>query len=244
MTARKQPNGAYAIRKLIDEFIAENTDEANQPFVAALMPTLDPATVHGIKTPPLRALAKELAKRDDVDEFLADLPHRHFEENQIHAFIIGQDRDYDRVIERLEPFLPYVDNWATCDQMNPKVLAKRPEETLGHIRTWMASPLTYTIRFGILMLMHNRFLDERFKPQFFEWVIGVESEEYYVNIMRAWYFAEALAKQPELATEVIESRRLDTWTHNKAIQKARESRRVDTDLKEYLATLRIKAKRS
>ena len=243
MVAGKQRKTESAIRHRIDEFIIENTDEANRSFVAALMPTIEASTVHGIKTPPLRALAKELAKRDDLNDFLNDLPHRHFEENQIHAFIIGQDRDYDRAIERLEAFLPYVDNWATCDQMSPKVLAKRPEETLEHIRTWIASPLTYTIRFGILMLMHNGYLEQHFDPQFFEWVIEVESEEYYVNIMRAWYFAEALAKQPELAVKVVEENRLDAWTHNKTIQKARESRRVDADLKEYLATLRIKVKR-
>lgn len=182
-------------------------------------------------------MAKELFKRDDKDIFLKELPHKYFDENQLHAFIISNMKEYDTCIERVEAFLPYVDNWATCDQLCPKVFKKHKEELLSSIDIWLKSENTYTLRFGIKMLM-SHFLDEDFKDIYPQKVAEIQSSEYYVNMMIAWYFATALAKKYEAVLPFIEKGVLSPFVHNKAIQKAVESYRVSSEHKEYLKTLK------
>ena len=206
-----------------------------------ILPNLEPESIIGVRTPELRQMAKELAVREETGAFLKDLPHRYFDENQLHAFILSGMKDYTACMEALERFLPYVDNWATCDQMSPKVFRKHRPELLGSIRKWIASDQAYTIRFGIGMLMEH-YLDGDFDPAYPEMAAGVRSGEYYVNMMTAWYFATALAKQYDAVIPYIENRRLDPWTHNKAIQKAIESYRITPEQKEYLKTLKIRNK--
>ena len=184
-------------------------------------------------------LAKELSKNEDIDDFLKDLPHRYFDENQLHSFIISGIKDYNECISKVNAFLPYVDNWATCDQLSPKVFKKHRKELINDIKKWMASDEVYTIRFGIGMLMAH-FLDDDFRPEYPEMVSGIRSEEYYVNMMIAWYFATALAKQYDTVLPFIEEHKLDKWTNNKAIQKSVESYRISPEQKEYLKSLKIK----
>ena len=217
-------------------------DTGYRDFQAKLMPTVDPQTIIGVRTPELRSLAKTLVKEGNISEFLADLPHAYFDENQLHAFIVSEIKSFDACLTEVNRFLPYVDNWATCDQMSPKVFKKHKPELLGSIEAWIASGETYTIRFGIGMLMEH-FLDDAFDPSFLEMVASVRSDEYYVNMMVAWYFATALAKQPDAALPFIEDARLDVWTHNKAIQKSVESRRVPQARKDYLKGLKLKKDR-
>ena len=216
-------------------------DKTYRDFQSKLMPTVAPERIIGVRTPDLRRLAREFGGRLEAEGFLSELPHPYFEENQLHAFILSAMKDYGACMERLEEFLPYVDNWATCDQMSPKVFRKHRAELLEKIRLWLVSPATYTVRFGIGMLMAH-FLDEDFDPACLSLVAGLRSDEYYVNMMIAWYFATALAKQYEAALPFIEERRLADWTHNKAIQKAIESRRVTVEAKEYLRSLKIRCK--
>jgi len=206
-----------------------------------IIPTVKPETIIGVRTPELRRMAKELARAEGIRDFLNDLPHRYFEENQLHAFIISGMKDYPSCMEALETFLSYVDNWATCDQMSPKVFRKHRKELLQHIRKWISSKETYTIRFGTGMLMEH-FLDEDFDAAYPEMAAKIRSEEYYVNMMTAWYFATALAKQYDAVLPFIEQKRLDDWTHNKAIQKAVESYRITPEQKEYLRTLKVRRK--
>ncbi|MBR0411398.1 MAG: DNA alkylation repair protein [Eubacterium sp.] len=208
-------------------------------FQARLIPTVNIDTMIGVRTPELRKYAGQLSRREDISEFLDDLPHRYFDENQLHAFIISGIKDYESCIEEVEGFLPYIDNWATCDQMSPKVFKKHRQELLSCIKRWIRSDETYTIRFGIGMLMEH-FLDADFESVYPEMVAGIRSEEYYVNMMSAWYFATALAKQYDAVLPFVESRRLDAWTHNKAIQKAVESRRISKEQKDYLRSLKVK----
>ena len=214
-------------------------DEKYRDFQIKLIPTVDPDKMIGVRTPDLRSLAKEFAKREDISEFLEDLPHGYFDENQLHAFILSGMKDYGRCIEGVCAFLPFINNWATCDQLSPKVFRKHKEDLLRHIRKWIASGDTYTVRFGAGMLMEH-FLGDDFETEHAEMVAGIESEEYYVNMMRAWYFATALAKNWDEVLPFIEERRLDAWTHNKAIQKSVESRRITDEQKVYLKSLRLK----
>lgn len=214
-------------------------DEKYRDFQRKLIPTVRPETVIGVRTPALRAYAKELLKRPDIGEFLSALPHESFDENQLHAFILSEIKDFDRCAAGVERFLPFVANWATCDQLSPKVFGKHHAELLPLVKAWIASGETYTVRFGIGMLMAH-FLDADFDPVYPEWVAALRSEEYYVNMMRAWYFATALAKQYVAVLPYLEQRRLDVWTHNKTIQKAVESYRISDEQKTYLKTLRIK----
>ena len=205
-----------------------------------IIPTVEKDSIIGVRTPALRALAKELAKREDVSVFLDDLPHRYFEENQLHAFILSGMKDAGECISLVDRFLPYVDNWATCDQMSPKIFRKNKMLLLEYVNVWLKSDLTYVKRFAIGMLMEH-FLDEDFKPSYLSKVAKIRSDEYYINMMIAWYFATALAKQYEASLPFIEDCKLDKWTHNKTIQKAVESYRITPEQKEYLKTLRRKA---
>ena len=212
-------------------------DQNYREFNSKLMPTVEKSTVFGVRTPVLRKFAKEFFKDPSSKEFLTALPHKYFEENQLHAFIICEQKNYEECIKELNFFLPYVDNWATCDQMSPKVFRKHHGELLEQIKIWMDSDKTYTIRYGIGMLMAH-FLEEDFEITYAEMVADIRSEEYYVNMMIAWYFATALAKQYEAVVPFIEKRRLDNWTHRKAIQKAVESYRITKEQKEYLKGLK------
>lgn len=213
-------------------------DLSYRDFQAKLIPTVDPETVIGIRTPALRKLARELAKGEDVQSFLDGLPHQYYDENNLHAFLIEQCKDFDRTVALLDAFLPYVDNWATCDLCSPKVFAKHLPELLPHIMRWTASNQTYTIRFGLEMLMRY-YLDGAFQPAYLELAASLRSEEYYVNMMIAWFFATALAKQYDAALPYLAERRLEAWTHNKTIQKAVESNRILPEQKGYLKTLRL-----
>lgn len=208
-------------------------------FHAKLMPTVYKERVIGVRTPALHKFAKEFGKTKEAEEFLKQLPHEYYEEDNLHGFLIAGMKDFDRCIEELERFLPYVDNWATCDLLSPKIFKKHLQELLVKIRVWTVSEHTYMIRFGVGMLM-SLYLDEAFELEYPEMVSGIRSNEYYVNMMIAWYFATALAKQYEAVLPFIENGRLDKWTHNKAIQKAVESCRVTDEKKAYLKTLKIK----
>ena len=225
------------ITEEIREELFRLQDSKYREFQSKLIPNVTPDSVIGVRTPALRKYAKELAKREEIGEFLSDVPHRYFDENQLHAFIISQLKDFGRCMECVCAFLPYVDNWATCDQLSPKVFGKNKGDLLKQIREWIGSGDTYTVRFGIGMLMQY-FLDEDFDPEYPELVAQIRSEEYYVNMMKAWYFATALAKQYEAVLPFIEGRRLDDWTHRKAIQKSVESYRITQEQKQYLKSLK------
>ena len=214
-------------------------DTAYCDFQSKLIPNVNPETVIGVRTPELRAFAKALVKKGEEVEFLGALPHQYFDENQLHAFILSEIKDYDRCMQETERFLPFIDNWATCDQLSPKVFKKHRQKLLPHIEKWIASEEVYTVRFAIGALMRY-FLDDDFDLAYPELVAAVRSEEYYVNMMIAWYFATALAKQYESILPYFETQRLDDWTHNKAIQKAVESRRITMQQKEYLKNLKAK----
>lgn len=201
-----------------------------------IIPTVDSERIIGVRTPELKRLAKEILASGYSEEFLEELPHKFFEENQLHSFIISEIKDLGVCMDKLERFLPFVDNWATCDQMSPKVFKKHRQELLSHIKKWIKSDKPYLVRFGVKMLM-DHFLDEDFDPHYPEMVARLRSEEYYVNMMIAWYFATALAKQYEKILPFIQEKRLDNWTHNKAIQKSVESRRITDEQKRYLRTL-------
>ena len=208
-------------------------------FNSKLIPTVDKESMIGIRTPDLRKYAKQLGKSSDVIEFLQTLPHKYFDENQLHAFIISEIKDFKNCIDEINRFLPYIDNWATCDQLSPKVFKKYHNELFEYIKDWLKSEKVYTLRFGIGMLMEH-FLDEDFDILYPEIVSKIRSGEYYINMMIAWYFATALAKQYESVIPFIENNSLDIWTHNKAIQKAVESLRISDEKKEYLKSLKIK----
>lgn len=230
------------IEKSVQAQLFRRQDLNYRDFQCKLMPTVDPRTVIGVRTPELRKFAKAFARTPEAAEFLQILPHKYYEENNLHGFLIETIKDYDQAVAALDAFLPYVDNWATCDLMRPKVFSKHLTELREQVRTWMASDQTYTVRFGIEMLM-TFFLDEQFQPEYLEWVAGVRSGEYYVNMMVAWYFATALAKQYDAALPYLTERRLEPWTHNKAIQKAIESYRIADEKKAYLRSLKLNSKK-
>ena len=223
----------------IRKFLLSNQDTDYQSLQIRTIPSVEPERIIGVRTPVLRSYAKELSNREDGGEFLQALPHELFEEDQLHAFILSGMKDYDVCMNSLESFLPYVNNWATCDQMSPKVFKKHKADLLQHIKVWLKSHETYTIRFGVGMLMEH-FLDEDFDLKYPKMVSKLRSDEYYVNMMIAWYFATALAKQYDAVIPYIEQNRLAVWTHNKAIQKSIESYRITPEQKDYLRSLKIK----
>lgn len=226
----------------VQERLFSLQDKEYQKFQAGLMPTIDHEFIIGVRTPELRKMSKEFSKRTDITDFLVDLPHKYYEENNLHGYIIEQIKDYESCVSEVNRFLPYVDNWATCDTMRPKIFAKNKEnkeKLLKEIDVWLASDKTYTIRFGIGMLL-SFYLDEDFSPKQAEAVAAIRSDEYYVNMMIAWYFATALAKQYEIVLPYITEKRLPVWVHNKTIQKAVESYRITAEQKAFLRTLRVK----
>lgn len=225
-------------RKVIDRLF-EFRDENYRDFNSKLIPTVDKNAVIGVRTPELRKLANELWKDGTGKEFIKILPHNYYEENNLHAFFIEKIKDFDEASSELDKFLPFVDNWATCDCMSPRIFGKHPEKTMQKSLEWLNSRHTYTIRYGICMLMRY-FLDENFTPKVLEIVANIRSEEYYVNMMIAWFFATALAKQYDSALPYVTEYKLDNWCHNKTIQKAVESRRITDEQKAYLKSFKIK----
>jgi len=206
---------------------------------AKIIPTVSPDRIIGVRTPALRDFAKRLSKDQDIGEFLSYLPHQYFDEDQLHAFVISLERDFDKCIAEVDAFLPFIDNWATCDQLSPKAFKKEPEKLLPYIQIWIKSDKTYTVRFAIGLLMQH-FLDDHFDLKYADEVAGIRSEEYYIRMMIAWYFATALAKQYELVLPYLEDKRLDDWVHNKAIRKSIESYRITDEQKAYLRTLKVR----
>ena len=222
----------------ITQRLFELRDEEYKSFHTRLMPTVNPELVIGVRVPVLRKLAAELAKTSEGKEFLRTLPHKYYEENNLHAFIVEKIKDFDEAACETERFLPYINNWATCDMYRPKVFSKNKERFLPYIYKWLESEHTYTVRYGIGMLL-SYFLDDAFDPTYLKRVSEIKSEEYYINMMCAWYFATALAKQYDAALPYITDRVLPPWVHNKTIQKAVESNRISIETKEYLKTFKI-----
>ena len=219
------------------ERLIGGADENYKEFQSKLVPNIPGETILGVRTPDMRRIAKEINGTAEAEQFLAELPHRYYEENLVHFFVIAMIKDFDGCVAAVERFLPYVDCWPVCDQTSPKVFAKNHDRLLPRIKAWIASEHVYTSRFGIRMLM-NEFLGDDFRPEYLAWVAAVKGEDYYIKMMVAWYFATALAKQYDESVVYIEERRLEPWTHNKAIQKAIESFRVSEEHKAYLRTLR------
>ena len=223
----------------LQKALFDNQDKEYRVFQQKLMPGIELENIIGVRLPVIRKIAKENAKTEDAKKFLDSLPHKYYDENQLHGFLINQIKDYDECIKRIDEFLPYVDNWAVCDSINPKMLSKHKEELIKDIKRWVSSKETYTIRHGIHMLMAF-FLDSDFKKEYLEIPAKIVSEEYYVNMMIAWFFATALAKKWDATITYIEEKKLPVWVHNKTIQKAIESYRVNEEHKQYLRTLKLK----
>ena len=235
------PAGETKAMKVLEERLFADRDEVYQKFHAALVPNLEPDKIIGVRTPQIRRIVKEI-RRGKLSgcreaDALSSLPHKYYEENQVHAFLINEIRDIKECVRQLDEFLPYVDNWATCDAIKPKVFKRKHSLVLEDIKRWISSEHSYTIRFGIGMLMAF-FLDEDFSPQYLDMVSTVRHEDYYVKMMQAWYFATALAKQYDTAVIYLQEKWLPVWVHNKTIQKAVESRRISDETKAYLKTLR------
>ena len=227
------------VRKTVQKELFVLQDLKYRDFHAKLIPSVDKEKVIGIRTPALRAYAKKFGKKEEAKQFLEILPHQYYEENNLHGLLIEQMKEYEKCVEELERFLPYIDNWATCDMIALRTVKNHLDIFIQEVCRWIASDHPYIVRFGIGMLMRY-YLDEQFKPEYPKKVAEVKSDEYYVNMMRAWYFATALAKQYDQIIPYLEDKRLDTWTHNKTIQKAIESYRITPEQKIYLRTLRVK----
>lgn len=231
----------------IQQQLLELKDDSYKEFHAKLIPTVEKAKIIGVRTPVLRKYAKELLKqaktdekvKEEVAQFMEQLPYMYYEENNLHGLLIEGIKEYEECVQKLDRFLPYVDNWATCDLLSMKLFKKYPQPVLEKVKQWMASKHIYTVRFGIGTLMRY-YLEEQFKPEYLQWVAAVDSEEYYVKMMVAWYFATALAKQYEVTLPYLEKGLLPTWNHNKTIQKAVESYRITPEQKQYLRTLKRK----
>lgn len=221
----------------IQKRLLELSDEKNADFSAKLTPGIDREKFLGVRIPASRKLAKEIIKRNEHKDFLNSLPHKYYDENILHSILISEIKDYDECIKYIDEFLPNVDNWAVCDTMSPKIFKSKHERLMGDILRWVNSDQTYTIRFGLKILMAH-FLDNDFKKEYLEIPANIKSDEYYINMMIAWFFATALAKQWDSTIVYIENGVLDKWVHNKTIQKARESYRITAEQKEYLKSLK------
>ena len=225
------------VRKTVQKELFVLQDLKYRDFHAKLIPSVDKEKVIGIRTPALRAYAKKFGKKEEAKQFLEILPHQYYEENNLHGLLIEQMKEYEKCVEELERFLPYIDNWATCDSPLPKCFDKNKEDVLERAKNWIATDATYVKRFGMGVMM-RLFLDEDFKEEYIQLVASVKSEEYYVNMMIAWYMATALAKQWDAAVPYIQEHRLSEWVHRKSIQKAVESYRITPEQKDYLKGLR------
>ncbi len=222
----------------IQKLLLDKQDLKYRDFQAPLFPNINKEKIIGVRTPELKKLAKELYGNEVANAFIETLPHTYFDENQLHAFIISLIKDYTKCLNEVEKFLPYIDNWGTCDQLSPKVFAKHKDELIVSIKKWLKSKHTYTVRFAIGMLL-GLYLDDSFKEEYLELVASIKSEEYYINMMAAWYFATALAKQYKSSIKYIENKELSPWVHNKTIQKALESYRISDEQKVYLKSLKV-----
>lgn len=225
--------------KDIEIILFEKRDLKYKEFQAKLIPNIDPDTVIGVRTPDLKELAKNIYRSGGYEDFLNDLPHRYFDENQLHSFILCNIKDYDITISYVNSFLRYVDNWATCDQLSPRSFSKNKDKLICDIKKWISSEHNYTIRFAIEMLM-SHFLGDDFKLEYSEMVAQIDSDDYYIKMMQAWYFATALVKNHDIILPYLTENRLGTWVHNKTIQKAVESYRIDQQEKEYLKSIKRK----
>lgn len=225
------------MNKKIEEYLISKSDEGYKEFMAPLIPTVEKSSIIGVRTPILRAFAKKLSDSDEAKVFMETLPHRFYEENNLHGFLIDLMRDPDEAYSALFDFLPFVDNWATCDSLSVKAITHDKTRLYENIKAWLCNDHVYTVRFGICMLMKN-FLDEDYDDKFSEVVADVEREEYYINMAIAWYFATALAKQYDKILPYLENERLNPWVHNKTISKACDSIRINGERKAYLRSLR------
>ena len=223
----------------IQKELFSRQDKEYMKFLSKLTPNVSEDTIIGVRIPEIRKLAKKLVKNNEYEDFLKELPHKYYDENLLHGAIISENKDFENCIELLDSFLPFVDNWAVCDTISPKIFKKHKKELIEKIKEWSQSDKTYTCRFGVEMLM-THFLDEDFKKEYLEMVANIHSEEYYVKMVIAWFFATALTKQWDYAVIYLENNRLDVWVHNKTIQKARESLRILEDKKGYLKGLKRK----
>ncbi len=222
--------------KLTEELLKLG-DSKYKEFNSKLVPNIDKDRIIGVKNPKVKQLIK--SNKEDIDEFLNELPHYYNEENVLHGYLLSSIKDYDETISELNRFLPYIDNWSVCDIIKPKSFKKNRDKLINQIKIWIKSDHTYTVRFGLLMLM-THYLDEDFKKEYLLLPLTIHTDEYYINMMIAWYYATALAKQYDNTIKIIENKKLDSWIHNKTIQKAKESFRVSDKQKEYLNTLKIK----
>ena len=223
----------------IQKELFSRQDKEYMKFLSKLTPNVSEDTIIGVRIPEIRKLAKKLVKNNEYEDFLKELPHKYYDENLLHGAIISENKDFENCIELLNSFLPFVDNWAVCDTISPKIFKKHKKELIEKIKEWSQSDKTYTCRFGVEMLM-THFLDKDFKKEYLEIVANIHSEEYYVKMVIAWFFATALTKQWDYAVIYLENNKLDVWVHNKTIQKARESLRILEDKKGYLKRLKRK----
>ena len=225
------------MKNILQEKLLSLKDDKNALFVAKLIPNIDPKTILWTKIPVLRNLAKEFKNSPEKEKFLKIIPHKFFEENLLHVIFLESEKDFDKAVLELEKFLPFIDNWSVCDTSSPKIFKKYPNETLQKIKIWIKSEKVYTIRYAIWLLLSN-FLDENFSADLLELVAEVKNDDYYVQMMQAWFFATALAKQYDATISLLESKKLEPFVQNKAIQKARESQRISSETKKYLLNLK------
>lgn len=222
----------------VQKTLFDMKDDGYKNFHAKLIPAINPNLIIGVRTPDLRKFAKDFYRSEESTDFIKELPHKYYEENNLHAFLLEQIKDYDTALAETERFLPYIDNWATCDAFVPKVFKKNTDKLIFNICEWLKSDKLYTVRYAVGLLM-KLYLGENFKPEYAELVSKIKSDEYYINMMLAWYFATALAKQYDAVIPYITQRRLDKWVHNKTIQKAVESYRIPPETKAYFKTFKI-----
>ena len=225
------------MKDILQEKLLSLKDDKNALFVAKLIPNIDPKTILWTKIPVLRNLAKEFKNSPEKENFLKIIPHKFFEENLLHVIFLESEKDFGKAVLELEKFLPFIDNWSVCDTSSPKIFKKYPNETLRKIRIWIKSEKVYTIRYAIWLLLSN-FLDENFSADLLELVAEVKNDDYYVQMMQAWFFATALAKQYDATISLLESKKLEPFVQNKTIQKARESLRISSETKKYLLNLK------
>lgn len=227
------------IEGYIEKKLFELQDIKYRDFHKRLIPTVDEKSIIGVRTPALRKFAKEFAKNEPAvsKDFLKILPHRYYDENNLHAFLIEQEKNFSDAMTLCESFLPYIDNWATCDTFSPKCFKKHPSEVYAKVKEWIKSDKIYTVRYAVVTLLQN-FLDDNFEDEMLSLAASASCDEYYINMAVAWYFSIALIKQYDKALPYIEKKKLPVWVHNKAIQKAVESYRIDGETKAYLKTLK------
>ena len=219
------------------ERLMKYQDLEYRDFQSRIVPNIDKKTIIGVRTPQMREIVKDIYGTDEANKFIKKLPHKYYEENLVHFFLIAKIKDFDECVKEVERFLPYIDCWPVCDQSSPAVFKKNHDELLPLIKKWIDSDHIYTSRFGMRILM-NEFLDKDFREEYLEWVASKKSDDYYLKMMIAWYFATALAKQYDATIKYIENKKLDPWVHQKTIQKAIESFRVSDEHKAYLRTLK------